>query len=309
MRLFPAALALLALLVAPAFAQVRTVQTLVCDTPIPEGAKVEYVWLAERGLTLTPSESGREATPSGNGSGALKLTIDGVLTWYEFTVGDAPEPPQPVETLRSLVDDKTAALLGPKYQAWSNAVRASTSTDVDAFRKAHNASYTALVVPANPKLEAAITLRIDTAIGPNTAFNDANRARLADALALIAAELSDGPKPPVVVPPEPVTSGKRQLVILYESEENDPETGALYVKLRSGATAKYFKDNGHPSPQILDDDLSGKWTDMLRSEASLLDLPAMFILDPKTNAILFKSAIANGTTAENIVERIRETGG
>lgn len=124
-----------------------------------------------------------------------------------------------------------------------------------------------------------------------------------------------GPSPPPEPEPDPEPTpqeGPRTVMLLYESEDSSPQLAALMVGLRNGTPAKYLADKKHRL-LILDDDA----TDQLGRPIALvekllargIELPALFICDSATGKCLKEMHIESGTTADNIVERVREAGG
>ena len=85
-----------------------------------------------------------------------------------------------------------------------------------------------------------------------------------------------------VVPPVP--SGKRTVVLVHESADDDAAMGRLIVNIRDGEIAKYLKDGGHTC-LILDDDLDAP---ILAGLKPFNELPALYILDSATNTITHK---------------------
>lgn len=134
-------------------------------------------------------------------------------------------------------------------------------------------------------------------------------------------EVVDGdPVPPDPVPPEPdpvppePESGPRVVLIVHETTDDAPWLKSLMVKLRSGIEADYLASKGHLAV-FLDDDL----TDGDQNKAELLHryadavtedkLPALLIIDRSTEKLITSERLAPGTTAANITEAIRQTGG
>lgn len=124
------------------------------------------------------------------------------------------------------------------------------------------------------------------------------------------------PIPPVPVPPDPppVVSGKRALLIVHETADTTTPISGLLVKLRTGPSFDYLKTKGH-TLSILDDDSvnehgqPSKLVEAWRPHFAGMTLPVLFIIDAQTNQLLRKETIAPTATADNIIERVRETGG
>lgn len=217
----------------------------------------------------------------------------------DFEVTSDPVPPTPA-TLRELVSDAEAKKIAEYLRALAGQV--SKIADASQFWSVWQQTFP---VQGNAKLDAALKARLDPAI-------EAKKG-LSTVLVAIADEFEkDTPKPPTPPTPTPVTEGKRQVVIAHESENDNPDFSSLIVSLRKpgGPADAYLKSHSH-GLEILDDDLiresDNKWNSLLSGR--LDQLPRLFVIDPQTNAILFEQVIANGTTADNIIERIRETGG
>lgn len=218
----------------------------------------------------------------------------------EFKVGDAPDPgPQPTPiTLRELVTAEQATRLAEYFRSFAAVI--GTYKSPAQFWSAYDATFP---VKGNAQLDAALKNRLE---GPVE-----EKKGLSTVLLAIAAEFDPQPVPPTPPPtPPPVTEGKRVVVIAQATEHEDPELDRVIVQLRKpgGPGQSFLAKAGH-TLDVLDDELirKSKWNSLLGSK--LNNLPKLFIIDPQTNAILFEQTIANGTTADNIIERIRETGG
>mgnify|MGYP000157937020 CR=1 FL=1 len=239
--------------------------------------------------------------------GRHSVTLTAVTEDYEihefnasFEVVDSPLPPTPV-TLRELAgDDETAAKLAEYFKTIAGQIQPTTTAAK--FWAGYEASFK---VQVSTELDTALRARLTKALE--------SLPTLADSLRAIAAEFEAQPEP-TPVPPKPVppvVEGKRKVLIAHESSDKSPWFGELTTELRkSGSNAEaYLKAHGH-TLTILDDELireSPTWSAIVGSKLDAL--PHLFIIDPQTNAILFEQVIANGTTADNITERIRETGG
>lgn len=120
-----------------------------------------------------------------------------------------------------------------------------------------------------------------------------------------------GPQPEPVPPtPTPVPVGKLTAVIIHETEQDTPAFARMAVALRSGSAATWLKDNGHKL-LILDDDTvdaDGKPMALVATLKQLgVQMPALFVLDAQDNVVL-KHALADTTTADNVVEYLRRIG-
>lgn len=111
------------------------------------------------------------------------------------------------------------------------------------------------------------------------------------------------PVPPTPVPPTP--SGKRQVVIIYETVDKTPALARLLTDTQAGAVAKYLKDRGHPSAKVLDDDIL---PDALKSKlGNLPPLPAMIVMDASTGAVTLADQLP--ATSAAVTELIKRAGG
>lgn len=119
-----------------------------------------------------------------------------------------------------------------------------------------------------------------------------------------------GPNPPV--PPSP--AGKRAVLFIWESADSSPAVASLITNLRAGTAAKYFADKGHTLNLLDDDEVNedGKPSALLEAwkpHFAGMKLPALFVIDPATKALLHKQEIAPTVTADSIVEIVRQHGG
>jgi len=213
----------------------------------------------------------------------------------EFKVGDSPDPPQPTPvTLRELVAAEQAKQIAIYFRDFAGLV--ATLKSPGQFWTAFDTTFP---IKGNEQLDAALRKRLE---GPVEA-----KKGLSVVLLAIAAEFDAQPVPPT---PPPVTEGKRVVVIAQATENENPELDRVIVQLRKpGSSGQSFLTKAGHTLDALDDELirKGKWNSLLGPKLNGQD--QLFIIDPQTNAILFEQTIANGTTADNIIERIRETGG
>lgn len=116
------------------------------------------------------------------------------------------------------------------------------------------------------------------------------------------------PVPPTPVPPTPVPptpSGKRQVVIIYETVDKTPALARLLTDTQAGAVAKYLQDRGHPSAKVLDDDIL---PDSLKAKlGNLPPLPAMIVMDAATGAVTLADQLPASSAA--VTELIKRAGG
>lgn len=214
----------------------------------------------------------------------------------DFEVNDSPIPPTPV-TLRSLVSDSEAQKIAEYLRALADQV--SKIESVAQFWSVWDQTFP---VKGNAKLDAALKARLDPAIERQKGLS----VVLVDLAAEFEAEQPTPPKPE----PTPIVQGKRQVIVAYNTNDTSPDLDMTITHLRKpGTAAQAFLTKGGHVLDVLDRGqiADSKWQSLLGGK--LDSLPKLFIIDPQTNAILFEQTIANGTTADNIVERIRETGG
>lgn len=121
------------------------------------------------------------------------------------------------------------------------------------------------------------------------------------------------PDPPGPDPP-PVTVGKRTLLIVRETADSTPAMARLVTSLRQPPHATYITSKGH-SLAILDDDSvdeNGQPTPRLeawRPHFQGMTLPALFVIDATTNAIVHKQSIPADTTADSLMAIVKAHGG
>lgn len=275
----------------------RIGEPLIASTPFE--AKV-YDWEPSAGAKVIAAADGKSVFIwAREGKHSLKLTAvteDFKLhKWTaEFTVDDSPAPPTPA-TLRDLVSADEAKAIAEYFTDFSKLV--SSLKSAEQFWSAFDQTFP---VKGNAALDSALRARLE---GPV-----AKKLGLSAELLAIAAEFEKpAPVPPT---PVPVVEGKRVVLIVHESADKTPEFGEMIVELRKPGTdaAEDIKAKGHEL-LVLDDELLGesKWNAVIGSQVT--QTPMLFVIDPRTNAILFKTAIPTGYTADNVTERIRETGG
>jgi hypothetical protein len=242
------------------------------ETPLkfrskPGAARAIYLW-----------------TP-GSGTWPLRmnwvLVLDGKATFghsdAKVVVGD-PEPPKP---LSELIAGETAAKLAALYRAMA------VVPPPDDFWAAHASLVEERGIVLSADALKALHARLDALV--------ADAPALQAELAKIAGELGEDPAPP---PTPPVVEGKRRIVILHESGDDDPAQARLYVQLRGSAVAPYLASKGHKL-DILDA------TD--NPLANGLTLPAMLILDASTGAKIATLPLPASTAA--FLEAVKSNGG
>jgi hypothetical protein len=263
-----------------------------CDTaqliPGPDGRTV-YIWARE---------------------GKHSLRLNAIPESYDLKIGRVEFEvvrTDPGPSVRSLVTDPAIAKeIGDYFEAISRQVtdRTTATTFWNGYEKTFK--WTGLY----PKLDDVLKKRLSDALKRPTALSNALRA-----LALefrggtIVGPIIEVPEPgPVVVPI--VEQGQRIVIIAHESADKEMWFGDLIVDLRKPGTAasEYFKGKGHQL-EIMDDELllKSKWSQYVAGR--LGTLPVMFVLDANTKELLKTVPITSATTADNITERVRETGG
>lgn len=120
-----------------------------------------------------------------------------------------------------------------------------------------------------------------------------------------------GPNPPTPpVPPVVVVDGPRTLVIVRESEDDNPLFGQMSVALRFGDKAKILAERGH-RVIILDDDETdedGQPVPLLKALVPLNpQLPALFILDENSRVLHHETL--NDLTADRVMKVLEDNGG
>lgn len=294
------------LLSSPTVAQVNivTVTTITCTTPLPAGAKANYVWYADAGLVLTPVGGGvavNASGPDGTYEGVVVATINGVKTPtpFEVAIGDTPAPPV-VETLRSLVTATEAAQAAEYFRDFAGLVSKLESTAQ--FWEAFTATFP---IKGNAKLDAALKIRLDEAL--------TRPKELSASLLAIAAEF--GTVPPIPDPPKPpVVDGKRQLILLREAGEMTPELNTLVAKLQAiGPDHDWLVSNGH-RVFVYDDEqrANGEPIPLVERLAPLNPLPEAYVLDLQGNVLGNMDVDPTGsdaTTSAQLTEFVRLNGG
>lgn len=130
---------------------------------------------------------------------------------------------------------------------------------------------------------------------------------------VIAKEFVIGePAPPP--PPPPPESGERTIFIVHETEDDTPAQAMTLVALRAGPQATWLRSQGHKLYVLDDDEGDGRGNRaplLVRLDPYIKDvpLPALVVCDTATGKVLAKQTIPAGTSADAIVEAIKEAGG
>lgn len=118
-----------------------------------------------------------------------------------------------------------------------------------------------------------------------------------------------GPNPP---PPDVVVEGRRNVVIIHESEDDSALFAQMMIGLRAGANASYLASKGH-TLLILDDEAADQNGQPNETVAALLPLnstlPALFILDAGDGRPLHNETLSASATAADVMGILREHGG
>lgn len=107
--------------------------------------------------------------------------------------------------------------------------------------------------------------------------------------------------PPVVPVVEPVAAGKRTVVIIRESADDNPEIARMIQNLRTGENAAYFTQKGHRL-HFLDDEQVDDEGEPLPIVRELLaqhsEMPAIFILREDGMPLHHETLSATATDAD-----------
>lgn len=283
------------------------------QNPAPKNARVAYDWRADsKGCTVVPLGDGRTAHIwACPGKHTLDLVVavageDSIsVVRYErdfLVIGSGPSPS--IDTLADLVSVESAEILAEFHSDWSQQL--DKLSNRNNFDKAYLSTRTGLNLADTEQAYAAIDARLDQVRD----FPDALAAEL-----LAIAEEFGGEAPEPTPPPEPdPTSGQRIVLIVHETQDDTPDFSRVLVQLRSGTEADYLKKQGHKL-YILDDDTrdtNGQKPGVLEkydSDIQSVGLPAMLVIDPKTEKLIKSRRLQEGVTASNVTEYIRQAGG
>src|SRR5262249_17322013 len=121
------------------------------------------------------------------------------------------------------------------------------------------------------------------------------------------------PPLPPPVPPAP-TPGQRAVLMIWESGNPSTDVARLITGLRAGTQAAYLKQQGH-TLSILDKDEkdeSGQPSKTAQAWAPMfagMALPAVFVIDPKSNTLIHKESIPQTATADSVIAIVKANGG
>lgn len=295
MRQLVAILALL--LCTPIYAQIVYVQPppptsyVEYTGKLPDGVTPIFNWSADVGITmLVPEDPGPRVDVSKVAPGKHlayldlwtaklvgdKIKVDPKPQHWSVTLDGGVEPPAPPKLDIAKLAGKDAATLSQFNTLFAAQLEVTTQA---AFLKAYA---NALGELGSNAAIPEITRRL-TAASAEPIKADAVRAELL----AIAKDLGPGP------PPTP-EQGPRRVVILHENDQDTSAIGAEFAALRVGEFGKWFKDNGHEL-LILDQnqvDQAGRPVKLVQDLlARNVPLPALYVLDPKTNAVLFQEQL------------------
>ncbi len=236
---------------------------------------------------------------------------DPVILSARFTVEGAPGPSPPVvvRTLAELAGDKKPTIAQIVADGRAGLAQFQTVAQVNRY---FAVSYDLAKIPQDHPAAVEIKKRIDAAASGSLA--DAKvRESLAAALAKIASDLGTDPPGPTPPPVPPVVEGKRLVVVLHEVDDDSSAFANFRVNTaNNSAAAQYFKANGH-TVQFLEEeqkDQNGQPHPLVEKLKALgVGVPAAFILDPATKAVLYQTKLGPDATADNLVEYTKRGGG
>lgn len=270
-------------------------------------------WLADAGSTVIKCGDGRAhvwATPGTHEIKAIVVPVgdaDPIILSATYSVGDAPPtPPVVVKTLAELAGDKAAILVEIVADGRGGLDQFQT---VAQLQKYFTVAYDMVNIPQTHPAAIEIKKRIDSA-GSGSLADAKVRQSIEAALAKIASDL--GQVPPGPTPP-PITEGKRLVVVLHEVDDQSSAFANLKVSTaNNSAAAKYFRDKGH-TVQFLEEEQKGAdgqpYPLVEQLKALNVGVPAIFVLDPATKAVIYKQKLEPGVTADNLVEYTKRGGG
>lgn len=277
---------------------------IVAKVDLDEGERV--IWKSDAGASLIKADKCRAyiwATPGAHVVEAVLIPAgDGEPFWLKagYSVGGAPPtPPVVVKTLAELAGKDAATFAEIVTDGRSGLAKFTT---VAKFHEYLALAYDFAKIPADHPAALEIKSRIDAAASGT--LTDASRKSLDVALAKVVTDL--GAKPPV----PPVTEGKRLVVIVADLKDTTPERAAMFNNLRTGTEAQYLSSKGH---QLLILDEAQETADgtpdpfVAKLKAMGEALPAEFVLDLQTKAVIAKQALPSTSAA--VVDFVKGNGG
>ncbi len=299
----------------------------------PEGlsddATVQYLWEFSDGIVTNAEGAGKliATGPPGDHVANLQRTcIDWETKHWEvkhfskvFRIGVAPPTPTPVpdpnsepepqpdeDTLCKLVTAGQAVRLAAVYRAQATIIEGGGGETTGQFRTAHDSQIVKEGLEGHGAIDV-VAARLNIILGSgDVELSDELRATLAACLHGLSVDFECDP-------PEP-EQGKRVVLVVRETTDTSPERGLLYTALRDGTAADYLANNEHRL-LILDDDSldeTGAPASVLAEVQESFDstgLPALLILEADSRAILYAAKLEDGTTADNVIEILRQNGG
>lgn len=173
------------------------------------------------------------------------------------------------------------------------------------------------VISAKCLQDVASTLQDDVygTLGlPNEGEKFLRRLITVQTLTVDVPRVVPAPKVDVVVPPapvNPVTKGKREIVILREKQVDSDDLNNQFISMRVGEFDSYLKINGH-SLEILDDDAKlpdgtpDPYVQGLLRQLNGLPLPVTFYIDKAANRVL---DVKKFVGKDKVQEELKSVGG
>ena len=290
-------------------------QPIIAKVEIGEGGKV--AWKADAGSSVINAGKGRAYIWATPGTHSIQAVVasggDAELLWLEspYVVGDAPPTPPPVvKTLAELAGNKAGVIAEALGDLQANLAAFANMGQVERFVDLVFVG-AAVNLPVDHPAATAIKSRLAAAASGE--LTDASRKSLDAALAKAIAELGSKPPGPTPPPVPPVVEGKRLVVVLHEVDDNSAAFANLRVNTaNNSAAARYFREKGH-TVQFLEEeqkDQSGQPYPLVEKLKALgVGVPAVFVLDPTTQAVLYQTKLTPDATADNLVEYAKRGGG
>lgn len=282
---------------------------------VPQGSAVAYKWVdLSPGCVVLPVGNGQTAhlwASVGKHELLLVVAFDQGdkaprLDFHraEFVVTADPNPTPIDESLVDLVSPESAKVLAEFHEDWSKQL--GKLSNRENFNLAYKSTREGLKLTDAAEAYAVIDSRL-------AAVEDFP-AELAAELADIAQEFGGDPQP---VPPEPdpePETGPRVVLIVHETQDDTADFGRMAVQLRNGTEADWLNKQGHKLFIFDDDtlDLNGNKPEILakyEAEVASVGLPALVIIDRKTEQAVKVLKLRPDATASNVTEYIRQTGG
>ncbi len=284
---------------------------LLAKVPTETGDRV--AWLADPGSTVVKIGDGRAhvfATPGAHSIQAILIPpgdADPAILVANYTVGD----------IGPIIAKTLAELAGPDVAVFAE-ITGDAIGGLDQFntvaqiQKYFTVAYDMAKIRQDHPAALEIKRRLDVA-GSGSLADAKVRESVAAALAAIASDLGTKPPVPPGPTPPPVTEGKRLVVVLHEVDDASSAFANFRVQTANNSTAaQWFRSQGH-IVQFLEEEQKGSDGQPLPLVESLkaigVGVPAVFILDPATKAVLYKQKLEPGVTVDNLVEYTKRGGG